>query len=477
MCLDMNDYNPSSSLLYASPHSARAKIAVAHELCSKIAAKRADITFIPCKHTGSTSSHRPGACPEAKEQAHELKRMLDCLAGNGTVVDLDIQLQNRRWLGPTSVYIKGLETIFACLPNALRIHLLSISVPACDTKQQDAMRKFLRKLVFSSGELEYPVHSPMTWVVEKTSKKMRTIDFGDDYTTSELDVVVAHARSLRRLSLGKLDPFSISRHIYQLPHLQYLNLQYHKAAGSRAFLGVLSAPLLEQLHATSGSGEVEALALCVPRLPSLRKLIVELADKELFSAPDLVAACQVVGCCLSFVLPTHTDLENLVNHPEHLDHLKLDLAERPMHDSTVSLPRPRNKHFTQLRKLDLTFQWHYSTYRRGGPIDTTTLACPRFWEYACDLLRSNVFPSLQEWSIVATTTTYTVLDDIAMVGLSRRTPKLARLNVALTKSDASDKRSRKTMLERKAEWWVQTPGQLGLHAALTLASSRLPSVL
>ena len=89
--LDMNDYDPSSSLLNASPHSPRAKNAVAHQPRSKIAAKRAELTFIPCMYTNSTSSRRREACPDAKEQAHELKQMRDCLASNGTVVDLNIQ--------------------------------------------------------------------------------------------------------------------------------------------------------------------------------------------------------------------------------------------------------------------------------------------------------------------------------------------------------------------------------------------------
>ena len=116
--LDMNDYDPSSSLLNASPHSPRAKNAVAHQPRSKIAAKRAELTFIPCMYANSTSSRRGEACPDAKEQAHELKQMRDCLASNGTVVDLNIQ--QAQYCAATSNYIKGLETILACLSSARR---------------------------------------------------------------------------------------------------------------------------------------------------------------------------------------------------------------------------------------------------------------------------------------------------------------------------------------------------------------------
>lgn len=253
---------------------------------------------------------------------------------------------------------------------------------------------------------------------------MRAIEVGSPYASPDVDLIVAHAHSLRTLSLFKLNATRIPGLVCHFPRLRHLSLQ-GDAEGNGAFLKALSAPALAQLDVRSLTKEADALAPHIARLRGLRNLVVSLTDQERLSAPSLVAACRATGCYLSFVPLARCELESLARHPEHLDHLKLDLVQTLRDDATVALYTPHRKNYAQLQKLELTFRWHHTRLYRMGNVESNTLACAKFWEYACNLLRSNTFPCLEGYSIVAATTSYTVLNEIALTVLCRQMPKLA----------------------------------------------------
>jgi hypothetical protein len=143
------------------------------------------------------------------------------------------------------------------------------------------MRNFSKKFVFSK-EREYPVDDPMTWTVDKNSKEMRAIEVGSPYASPDVDLIVAHAHSLRTLSLFKLKATRIPGLVCHFPRLRHLSLQGNAEEGNGAFLKALSAPALVQLVISSSSKAVDALALHVARLRGPRKLMVSLTDRKAF---------------------------------------------------------------------------------------------------------------------------------------------------------------------------------------------------